>query len=78
MKSPSMGSIRMNYKEKTAEFEGEDLSQNQISDKKKTDNRSVFLNKLPGTKDLGKEGYQLLLVNNERFKKWSKYFNFLK
>jgi len=32
MKSPSMGSIHMDYKEKTAEFEREDLSQNHASD----------------------------------------------
>lgn len=78
MKSPSMGSIRMDYKEKTAEFEGEDMSQNQASDKKKPDNRSILSNKLPTTKGLGKEEYQVLLVKKENFKKFSKIFNLVK
>jgi hypothetical protein len=34
MKSPSMESIQMDYKEKTAEFEKEDLSENHQSEKK--------------------------------------------
>jgi hypothetical protein len=59
----------MDLKEKTAEFEGEDLSQNQQSDKKPT-NRPIYIpnNKLIGSKNVATEEHQFVVLKHDDIK----------
>ena len=76
MKSPSMGSIRMDYKDKTAEFEGEDFSQNQPSEKKKPTNRPIVItkNKFVHVCEPLKDDQQYFIMCKEDLKRLSKLF----
>lgn len=80
MKSPSVGSVRMDYKEKTAEFEGEDVSQNPASDKKKPTNRPVFIrkNKISRIANLNNDDFQVLVVPKSDVQKLSQFLGKLK
>ena len=76
MKSPSMGSIRMDYKEKTAEFEGEDFSQNQPSEKKKPTNRPIVItkNKFVHVWEPLKDEQQFFIMCKDDIKRFSRLF----
>lgn len=80
MKSPSMSSIRMEYKEKTAEFEGEDLSQNQLSEKKKLTNRPIMFskNKLINSKDSKREDKKVMVLNKDKVNQLYKFWKIFK
>lgn len=80
MKSPSMGSIKMDYKEKTAEFEGEDLAKNQISEKKKPTNRPVYLNKNKFTRirNIQSDDMQVLLIKKNDIQKLTQFLSMIK
>lgn len=80
MKSPSMGSIRVDLKEKTAEFEGEEIEREQESDKKKPPNRarSVNKNKFNRKRSLANNDDVLIVVKRDDIPKINQLFNFYK
>jgi hypothetical protein len=65
----------MEYKEKTAEFEGEDLSQNQLSEKKKLTNRPIMFskNKLINSKDSKREDKKVMVLNKDKVNQLYKF-----